>query len=384
MGKSAVVSTIFLFCAVAFAQTTVNYNSEIYEVGMVAVNRVIDDASFDPGAPGASSWNFTSFAGGRVDTLTAIAYSASIPHITEYFMTPNYIPYSHAVTDTSDTELWLFYRVEPDGVTPLGLYGSYESTTSTDGELSIIDEAHSLMFDFPVEYTDSWVEASNGTGHIVYGSFVNIDYDYQDTVWHTVDGYGQIILPIGTFEALRIKKFHWNHSHSDHMLFGFDKTKRTFEYSWICTELGVAAMFTGPTDSTGGMPDSMFTTGNVSFQISNSSLGVIETRHPCYLSITTCPNPFNSAVTIFVETLHATSLQIEVFDIAGRRVETLRPSATSLDKGGTEPVPLNKGDVAQRQGVYVWQPDATIGSGVYLVRAKVGDRNITKRIVYLK
>jgi len=38
--------------------------------------------------------------------------------------------------------------------------------------------------------------------------------------------------------------------------------------------------------------------------------------------------------------------EIEIFDIAGRMVETLRPSATSLVKGGTEPVPLNKGDVA--------------------------------------
>jgi len=383
MKNSTIILFIFLFCAVAFAQTTVNYNSGIYEVGTVAINRVIDDASFDPGAPGASSWNFTSFAGGRVDTLTAIAYSASIPHITECFMTPNYIPYSHAVTDISDTEIWLFYRVEPTGVTPLGLYGSYES--STDGELSIIDEAHSPMFNFPVEYTDSWVDSSHGAGEIVYGVFT-INYDYQDTVWHSVDGYGQIVLPFGTFEALRIKKFHWNHSQAGG-LFPFDKTKRTFEYSWICTELGVAATFTGPTDSTGGMPDSMFTTGNVSFQISNSSLGVIETRHPCYLSITTCPNPFNSAVTISVDAPVGAGLRparVEIFDLAGRRIETLRPSATSLVKGGTEPVPLNKGDVAQRQGVYIWQPDATLGSGVYLVRAKFGDENITKRVVYLK
>ena len=79
-------------------------------------------------------------------------------------------------------------------------------------------------------------------------------------------------------------------------------------------------------------------------------------------------------------------------------VESLRPSATSLVKGGTEPVPLNKGDVAQRQGVsYIWQPDISLGSGVYLVRARFdyfdklnnrltdrSGKSVTKMVVYLK
>ncbi len=32
----------------------------------------------------------------------------------------------------------------------------------------------------------------------------------------------------------------------------------------------------------------------------------------------------------------------------------------------------------------VWSPDASVGSGVYLVRAKVGDSEVTKQVVYLK
>ena len=72
--------------------------------------------------------------------------------------------------------------------------------------------------------------------------------------------------------------------------------------------------------------------------------------------------------------------------------------ATSLIKGGKQFrashgfIPLNKGDVAKRQGVsastqgvYIWQPDESISSGVYLVRATTDDgKQITKRIVYLK
>jgi len=123
---------------------------------------------------------------------------------------------------------------------------------------------------------------------------------------------------------------------------------------------------------------------------------------PRDFTIRTYPNPFNSAVTISidvpsVETQNLASLQIEIFDINGRRVETLRPSATSgtgpsaLEKGGME-VPLLKGDLG---GSFTWQPDLTLPSGVYLVRARFDNRSlsraeasgggtITKRIVYLK
>jgi len=105
-------------------------------------------------------------------------------------------------------------------------------------------------------------------------------------------------------------------------------------------------------------------------------------------------------------------VKVEIFDLRGRLVWN-KPSdsdnvgATSLIKGGKpEAVPLNKGDVAKRQGVNVnanrdvvkrqgvsasaqgiiiCQPDETISSGVYLVRATTEDgQQITKRIVYLK
>jgi len=123
---------------------------------------------------------------------------------------------------------------------------------------------------------------------------------------------------------------------------------------------------------------------------------------PQNFALSAYPNPFNSAVTIAidapsVETQNLASLQIEIFDVNGRRIETLRPSVTSgtepsaLEKGGME-VPLLKGDLG---GFFTWQPAPTLGSGVYLVRVRFDNRSlngaeasdcgtITKRIVYLK
>jgi len=100
---------------------------------------------------------------------------------------------------------------------------------------------------------------------------------------------------------------------------------------------------------------------------------------PEAFALSAYPNPFNSAVSITAPE----GAEIEIFDVNGRMVEkgTLRPSGTSLDKGGNGHAPLNKGG---QGGSYVWQPSENIGSGVYLVRAIRGEQEVTKRIVYLK
>ena len=81
---------------------------------------------------------------------------------------------------------------------------------------------------------------------------------------------------------------------------------------------------------------------------------------PLVHTISAHPNPFNSAVRISLDfgsespealsTLPPGACRVEIFDVNGRHVETLRPSATSgtgpscLEKGGME-VPLLKGDL---------------------------------------
>jgi len=116
---------------------------------------------------------------------------------------------------------------------------------------------------------------------------------------------------------------------------------------------------------------------------------------PTSFELTVSPNPFNSSCVI---TTHAcATVKVEIYDLQGRLVWN-KPSdsdyigATSLIKGGKpDVVPINKGDVAKRQVVsalaqgVIWQPDESISSGVYLVRATTSDgQQITKRIVYLK
>ena len=67
--------------------------------------------------------------------------------------------------------------------------------------------------------------------------------------------------------------------------------------------------------------------------------------------------------------------EIEIFDINGRLVDN---------------IPIARGNSAPANREYIWQPDQSLGSGVYLVRARFdrltdrGEESVTKRVVYLK
>ncbi len=91
--------------------------------------------------------------------------------------------------------------------------------------------------------------------------------------------------------------------------------------------------------------------------LSRAVVGEKNYSRPLDMAISAHPNPFNSAVAISVPE----GWEVEIIDIKGRQVETL---------GG---------------GKRTWRPKATLGSGIYLLRATAlnGDTT-TKRIVYLK
>ena len=85
---------------------------------------------------------------------------------------------------------------------------------------------------------------------------------------------------------------------------------------------------------------------------------------------------------------------MEIYDLQGRLVAT--PFTPTFGrgvspKGGHENIINDKivpywGKMSEGQkGGYIWQPDETISSGVYLVRARTEiGWTVIKRIVYLK
>ncbi|MCD6501453.1 T9SS type A sorting domain-containing protein, partial [bacterium] len=88
------------------------------------------------------------------------------------------------------------------------------------------------------------------------------------------------------------------------------------------------------------------------------------------------PNPFNSAIAISLSggvgasDARSGQVGIEIYDISGHLVADL--PVTNCGEPQFVPTPQ------------IWRPEKSLGSGVYLLRAKIGDKEITKRIVYLR
>ncbi|MBL0062258.1 MAG: T9SS type A sorting domain-containing protein [bacterium] len=82
--------------------------------------------------------------------------------------------------------------------------------------------------------------------------------------------------------------------------------------------------------------------------------------HPAY------PNPFNANVSLSLDVTRTQNVQLQVFDITGRLVETLHSGK------------LNAGSHR-----FIWSP-LTAASGMYFVRAYSQDLSQTIKVVLLK
>ncbi|HHS50637.1 MAG TPA: hypothetical protein ENN07_05925, partial [candidate division Zixibacteria bacterium] len=119
--------------------------------------------------------------------------------------------------------------------------------------------------------------------------------------------------------------------------------------------------------------------------------GISEIALPTELSISTYPNPFNSSVRIKVESGEWRVENVEIYDLSGRRVGEIPvgegPRAFPLD-GNSENGSAQGRSPTIRE--FIWQPDESLPSGVFLVRATIaGDKGLkplvqTKRMVFLK
>ena len=98
-----------------------------------------------------------------------------------------------------------------------------------------------------------------------------------------------------------------------------------------------------------------------------TAIGESPSARPEDIAIRAYPNPFNSAVNIRFSVLGSRVSGIEIFDINGK-------VAGSLEA----PITDNRTPITE----FVWRPDESLGSGIYLVRIK--GTNTSAKIVYMK
>ena len=104
-----------------------------------------------------------------------------------------------------------------------------------------------------------------------------------------------------------------------------------------------------------------------------------KSKNPGNFAISASPNPFNSSCVITIDIGDACMrpTKIEIFDLRGNMVWQ-----TYLNEQNGSDMNELRSDNGQDKAL--WQPDESISSGIYFIKAAVGDLAETKRIVYLK
>ncbi|MBN2543423.1 hypothetical protein JXI42_11215 [bacterium] len=123
---------------------------------------------------------------------------------------------------------------------------------------------------------------------------------------------------------------------------------------------------------------------------------------PSAFSLKAYPNPFNSSVNIvIVGAINLTPLQMEIFDINGRKVYEnfpfsrinpgcfLTPVTQSFADWGQQSFHLlngdnGSGDSRNRKGEFAWQPNQSLPSGIYLIKVNAVNYHSSEKVIYLK
>lgn len=98
-------------------------------------------------------------------------------------------------------------------------------------------------------------------------------------------------------------------------------------------------------------------------------LGIAENSNKLMQSLvlSVSPNPFNDACVIAIEPGVADNLSLSIYDLNGNLIDICA-----------------EGEFGWHSGKYIWTPDNSVPSGVYLVVVNFGNRSFSQRVVYIK
>lgn len=126
---------------------------------------------------------------------------------------------------------------------------------------------------------------------------------------NTVDGWGTLTTPYGTFETLRLKSeiLQFDSIYIDSLGFGFPVTQEYTEYKWLATEMGIPVVEV--------VDNGLIQSVTYIDSLRNIFTGIepVDPGTPFQLY----PNPAKEQVSLYVDTMPGSACRIELFDISG-------------------------------------------------------------------
>lgn len=236
MKKLLFTSLLMLSTLWGISQITItNANTAPEGVTIIQANDTLPDSSLVPGDAGPNqTWNFSSVSANEFDTL--------------YTMLPSWTPYSDSFPGANyvirqimlDDTNYIFMDKNDDFFASLG----YMASTNELEIMAIHVIPQEVIMDFPVEYGNQRNES------FYYEQTISSEIPGYDSLRYktsteksvTVDAWGSITIPTGTYNCLRTKTDETDYDSTwvlanGTWILAFSDSTPTLTYSWYTNEI---------------------------------------------------------------------------------------------------------------------------------------------------
>ena len=348
---------ILIFSTKTFAQISITNNDILGLIGnsQTAESDTTGSVTVNVGSAGANqSWDLSSV------TVQSFVFTLDYlsPQGTPY---ENDFPTANFVSSFSDT---------------FGTSYTYAEVTSSNfsslGSAIYIPSLDTTLFSFtnddrvplPLIFNSSWVSTEADT----FGDPATFAFVSLDTTTNTVDGWGTLQLPAGSFDCLRVR---FDTKSTEITIVAGNVisvvTTNSIGYTWISKDNFILA----EAESQDGDTNPNFTDA-AEFQRLLSPVTGIEDQAGIELNpqnirlFQNYPNPFNPSTTISYQLSNISQVKIEILDIVGKKVAVLI-------------------DQKQQPGYYSINFDGSnLANGIYFYRIHTGTYSDIKKMVLMK
>ncbi len=356
------IGLLLILVVCGHAQITINSSDINYPIGSTVVHYVLSgDIPVTPGnSGGPHTWVFTEneFPGGDRDTINIVDPATTV--FADSFPTADFswqfTEFENGGGDTSTA--WIYFNQTSNALEWLGAGSSFDTT-----DFLTINNPPSVSIPFPATYQTNWI--NNFTNFFSPGP--GIAFFDSTYITQTIDAYGTITVPLGTFDCLRIREddFSLRRTIVNGQVVATEMST-TINYIWIAKNLGQVAIIDSHDDET----DPNFTQAQEVTLLAGSPAVHItdftENTPNSFQLEQNYPNPFNPSTTITYVLPKAALTELSVFDITGKQITTLVREQQAAGR---------------HQAVF----DATnYPSGIYFYRLTSGDKQLTRRMVYIR
>ncbi len=354
--RTILLSASLTFCFTAFAMSQATFileedlvdlsgNTATYEITTTG-NVPVDLKQAAPD----QVWDFSNvnFSNSIVHQYT-FQESAGMPEQAD-FPEANYVMMEFQQGDP-DWFVYSFVNLESDRLSMIGKKMNQGGTIGS--RMAGPDDYYAI----PLTYGTTWTSVTIDTIDIGGGYIVA-----ETETEHTVDAYGTITLPSGTFECLRLR----SEGNED------DGAFRWVRYSFLSKDILLLALVMGQPNST----ELNFTSAVYvqAFAGLDSDVGHddVQTTSPESMRLKqNFPNPFNPSTQISIDVPSYQRIELAVFNVKGERIRI-----------------LYSGDIYPGSHSFLWDSrDGSgnpVSSGIYVYQLKGRDGTLSRRMILLR